>query len=114
MTPATILFDQLPTVHKSGQNSPKHSPENLSTTSNKLSQIFDEKLMVAAISLSSDRSVGYHEPSINEIILNTEIARNEFTDTNNTLEDGRYFLFRYFLKILSTLYFLFFQTMRSQ
>ncbi|XP_055311042.1 lysM and putative peptidoglycan-binding domain-containing protein 4 [Sitodiplosis mosellana] len=62
----TTNFDELPTVHKSGQNSPNHpgdlnhsSKNNHSTTDTSLqlpNNILDEKLLVASVSLASSSS----------------------------------------------------------
>lgn len=103
LTPDTILLQQHPIVHKSGQSSPKH---NSSTNSNNISATLpkialSEKLLIASVSLGGQSPLNYHtshgpstsssghsaqsaatstSPSINEIILNTKISRNNFTD----------------------------------
>lgn len=72
VTPHSLLLENQPIVHRSGQSSPKHGQidkENLSS----------DKLLVAAVSLS--------EPSINEIILNTPIASNHYEDTPTAIND---------------------------
>lgn len=77
VTPHSLLLENQPTVHKSGQSSPKHgqtNKENLSKPE------FNGKLLVDAISLST-------EPSINEIILNTPIASNHYEDHPTTSRD---------------------------
>lgn len=76
VTPHSLLLENQPIVHKSGQSSPKHgetNKENLSKPE------FNEKL-VAAVSLST-------EPSINDIILNTAIASHHYVDNPTTLPD---------------------------
>jgi len=70
VTPHSLLLENLPIVHKSGQSSPKHGQTDKPE--------FDEKLLVAAASLSS-------EPTINDIILNTPIASNHFVDRPTTI-----------------------------
>lgn len=108
LTPDTVLVQHLPIVHKSGQNSPKHtddsskigSPTLAAASSAALPTTYlNEKLMVAAVSLSPNastssrpskvsRSISGLEPSINDIILNTEITRNEYND-EDAEEDGK-------------------------
>lgn len=72
VTPHSLLLENQPIVHRSGQSSPKHGQTNKDSLSN-------EKLL-AAVSLST-------EPSINEIILNTPIASNHYEDHPATLPD---------------------------
>lgn len=67
VTPHSLLLENQPLVHRSGQSSPKHGPNNKENVAN-------ENLLVAAVSLSA-------EPSINDIILNTPIASNHYEDT---------------------------------
>lgn len=77
VTPHSLLLENQPIVHKSGQSSPKHgetNKENLSRPE------FSEQLLVAAASLST-------EPSINDIILNTPIASNHYVDNPTTISD---------------------------
>jgi len=78
VTPHSLLLENQPIVHRSGQSSPQHgetNKENLSKPE------FNEKLLVAAVSLST-------EPSINEIILNTPIASNHYEDHHPTTIHG--------------------------
>lgn len=74
ITPHSLLLENLPIVHKSGQSSPKHGQTDKSHFSK---PEFNEKLLVAAVSLSSSP-----EPTINEIILNTSIASNHYQDNS--------------------------------
>jgi len=76
VAPHSILFENQPIVHKSGQSSPKHGQIN---KENLLQPEFNEKLLVAAVSLSSA------EPTINDIILNTPITSNHYQDTSTTI-----------------------------
>lgn len=83
VTPHSLLLENQPIVHRSGQSSPKHgeTKDNLSKSE------FNEKLLVDAVTSST-------EPSINDIILNTSIASNRYEDTpkpilehSSTIED---------------------------
>lgn len=66
VTPHSLLLENQPLVHRSGQSSPKHGQNNNVTVAN-------ESLLAAAVNLST-------EPSINDIILNTPIASNHYED----------------------------------
>ncbi|XP_037044874.1 lysM and putative peptidoglycan-binding domain-containing protein 3 [Bradysia coprophila] len=66
VTPHSLLLENQPLVHRSGQSSPKHGQNNKENVAN-------ENLLSAAVSLST-------EPSINDIILNTPIASNHYED----------------------------------
>lgn len=92
LTVDTVLIaEHLPIVHKSGQNSPKHNNHNVNGRSTHSAELpnsyLNEKLLVAAVSLSSPTpttsataSNTPSEPSINDIILKSKIARNHYTD----------------------------------
>lgn len=76
VTPHSLLLENQPIVHRSGQSSPKHGE----TKENLLKPEFNEKLLVAAVTSST-------EPSINDIILNTPIASNHYVDTPKIILD---------------------------
>lgn len=73
VTPHSLLLENQPIVHKSGQSSPKHGQSDKENLSN-------EKLLVAATASLST------EPSINEIILNTPIASNHYEDNPTVIK----------------------------
>lgn len=77
VTPHSLLLENQPIVHRSGQSSPKHGQTNKENLSKP--ELY-EKQLVAAISLST-------EQSINEIILNTPIAPNQYEDSPTTITD---------------------------
>lgn len=92
LTADTALIAPLPIVHKSGQSSPNHS-EPSSTSSMLPGSYLNEQLMVAAVSAapstSSSTSKFPIEPSINDIILNTQITSNTYTDN---VDDGKQYV----------------------
>lgn len=85
ITPHTILLEHLPGVHRSGQSSPKkenHANDNSNKNSanGSLSDLVDSQLLLAAAANLSERS-------INDIILNTEIARNTYVDEDSGADE---------------------------
>lgn len=92
LTADTALIAPLPIVHKSGQSSPNHSD-----TSSMLPDLpnpnLNEMLMVAAVSTSPSLPILTAkfpiEPSINDIILNTQITSNTYTDNVPFVDDGK-------------------------
>lgn len=100
----TTNFDELPIVHKSGQNSPHHpgdsnhsSKDNHSTTANTSLQlphnILDEKLLVASVSLASTSQVdrdrngnNAHSSSVSSN-YQTILAKEKSRVTTNPTDD---------------------------
>lgn len=82
MTRENVLVDHLPGVHSSGQSSPKHASI--------FEKQFDERnsIVKALNQLPADvlrePNDFKTEPSINEIILNTKITPNSYSDHNET------------------------------
>lgn len=89
LTADTALIAPFPNVHKSGQSSPNHED-----TSSKSSMLPDsdlnEKLMVVAVSAAPSTAKFPIEPSINDIILNTQITSNTYTDNVPFADDGKH------------------------
>lgn len=99
--------DELPIVHKSGQNSPKHINNNSEHDNNSSSSIshnqllpndrqkLDEKLLIASVSLASTSNSlpandtyngiqptsSSHIKDINDIIFTSDITSRKYTDT---------------------------------
>lgn len=83
-----ITQDDLPIVHKSGQSSPKQTNQDSNSTSrNELltnnRHKLDEKLLVASVSLSSPTSTTSQGPNINDIILNSDLIKRNYSDNGN-------------------------------
>lgn len=94
LTADTALIAPIPTVHKSGQSSPNHL-DTPSTSTMLPDSYLNEKLMVAAVSAAPSTPISTFkfpiEPSINEIILNTQITSNTYTDNVAFADDGKHF-----------------------
>lgn len=73
VAPHSLLLENQPIVHRSGQSSPKHAQTDKEN-------LVNDTLLVAAVNLST-------EPTINDIILNTPIASNHYEDTPTTTND---------------------------
>lgn len=91
VTAHSIILETLPSVHRSGQNSPKHQPEqNGSTSSNGngilKSDSLQEKLLVASVVSSGPET---KESSINDIILNSKIKSDTYKDGCD--EEGEFY-----------------------
>lgn len=71
---------ELPAVHKSGQNSPKHANQLQPNDSRAL----DEKLLIASVSLSpSDPSTSTsRKDSINDMIFSSKLDERKYKDVN--------------------------------
>lgn len=74
VTVHSVLLETLPTVHKSGNNSPKH-PKNIESSGTQSSledAILSEKLMVASVNSAGE--------TINDIILKSSVRNNAYAD----------------------------------
>lgn len=84
--------DDLPTVHTSGQSSPKSANNNHATTSAHRNPLLadhrlDEKLLVASVSLAT-QNAPVPGDSINDIILNSAMAQKELSlEFDDDLDD---------------------------
>lgn len=92
LTADTALIGHHPIVHTSGQNSPNHLDTSI-MSSMMPDPYLNEKLMLAAVtaaapSTSSSTANFPMEPSINDIILNTQITSNTYTDNVPFVDDG--------------------------
>lgn len=74
ITPFTVLLDTLPTVHSSGNSSPKHAATAPSAHSLTNNPILDEKLMIASVSNAAGPSTTTTTTTINDIILESKIS----------------------------------------
>lgn len=80
VTAHSIILDTLPAVHRSGQNSPKHTNGEANGSSDPRSLLtndaLQEKLLVASVTSSG----GKNETSINDIILNSKFKSDTYRD----------------------------------
>lgn len=79
ITPHTLLLEHIPAVHSSGSSNFPSSipPENAITPSSS-----DHRLDITA-NFDSNSIYSTSEQTINDIILNTEITRNNYVDEFN-------------------------------
>lgn len=98
MNAHTVLLStggfELPAVHKSGQNSPKHVQNSLSSVNNidqqpstsTDRQRLDEKLLIASVNASTANSTSPR--SINETILSSIMQSQQFKDNPHENDDA--------------------------
>ncbi|XP_055836707.1 lysM and putative peptidoglycan-binding domain-containing protein 4 [Episyrphus balteatus] len=82
VTVHSVLLETLPTVHKSGNNSPKHpqGSEKNNVRNSLENDILSEKLLVASVNSAGD--------TINDIILKSSVRNNAYKD--DSVEDNTF------------------------
>uniref|UniRef100_U5EEC1 Putative cell wall macromolecule catabolic process n=1 Tax=Corethrella appendiculata TaxID=1370023 RepID=U5EEC1_9DIPT len=105
--PHTILLDTLPTVHTSGNSSPKHNsitPSSSTATTSLIAagtsshlpngngEILNEKLIIAAVNNSSyqneSNSISEDQKIVDDIILASKLKQNLYRDTHPNAADN--------------------------